>query len=145
VGISTFGNYSSQVMEDSNSTASNVARAILAVVDFSSTSDTRKSAVQFLDSVKSGDVRVLAKTSFHLVKKEWSSEIRLHAFKMLQHLVRLRWDELSPPECRGLVNLSIELMSEVANASENWPLKSQSAALVAEVRVLIGPSFFHLL
>jgi len=51
VGISTFGNYSSQVMEDSNSTASNVARAILAVVDFSSTSDTRKSAVQFLDSV----------------------------------------------------------------------------------------------
>jgi len=34
--------------------------------------------------VKSGDVRVLANTSFHLVKKEWSSEIRLHAFKMLQ-------------------------------------------------------------
>lgn len=34
--------------------------------------------------IKSGDVRVLANTSFHLVKKEWSSEIRLHAFKMLQ-------------------------------------------------------------
>lgn len=33
---------------------------------------------------KSGDIRVLASTSFHLVRKEWSSEIRLHGFKMLQ-------------------------------------------------------------
>lgn len=53
MGISTFGKVSSQVMEDSSSTASNVARAILAVVDYSSTSDTRKSAVEFLDSVNS--------------------------------------------------------------------------------------------
>lgn len=35
-------------------------------------------------------------------------------------------------------------MSEVANACESWPLKSQSAALVAEVGVQIGLSF-HLL
>ncbi|CAL9219649.1 unnamed protein product [Arabidopsis halleri] len=130
-------------MEDSSSTASNVARAILAVVDYSSTSDTRKSAVEFLDSIKSGDVRVLANTSFHLVKKEWSSEIRLHAFKMLQHLVRLRWDELSPSECRDLVNVSVELMSEVANACENWPLKSQSAALVAEIVRREGPDVWQ--
>lgn len=34
--------------------------------------------------IKAGDVRVLANTSFILVKKDWSSEIRLHAFKMLQ-------------------------------------------------------------
>lgn len=34
--------------------------------------------------IKTGDVRVLANTAFLLVKKDWSSEIRLHAFKMLQ-------------------------------------------------------------
>lgn len=38
-------------MDDISSTASNVARAILAVLDYSSTSDTRKSAVEFLESV----------------------------------------------------------------------------------------------
>lgn len=38
-------------MEDSSSTASNVARAIVAVLDYNSTSETRKSAVQFLESV----------------------------------------------------------------------------------------------
>ncbi|VVA96522.1 unnamed protein product [Arabis nemorensis] len=133
-------------MEDSSnssSTASNVARAILAVLDYSSTSDTRKSAVEFLESIKSGDVRVLANTSFLLVKKEWSSEIRLHAFKMLQHLVRLRWDELSPTECRELVNVSVGLMSEVANACENWSLKSQSAALVAEIVRREGPNLWQ--
>lgn len=39
--------------------------------------------------VKAGDVRVLANTSFLLVKKDWSSEIRLHAFKMLQVCVHI--------------------------------------------------------
>lgn len=34
--------------------------------------------------VKTGDIRFLASTSFLLVKKNWSTEIRLHAFKMLQ-------------------------------------------------------------
>lgn len=34
--------------------------------------------------IKAGDVHILANTSFLLVKRDWSSEIRLHAFKMLQ-------------------------------------------------------------
>lgn len=34
--------------------------------------------------IKAGDTRVLASTSFLLVKRDWSPEIRLHAFKMLQ-------------------------------------------------------------
>lgn len=37
--------------------------------------------------VKSGDIRDLANISLTLVKKECSSEIRLHAFKMLQVLL----------------------------------------------------------
>lgn len=41
------------------------------------------STVQYMQ-IKTGDVRVLANVSFLLVKKDWSSEIRLHAFKMLQ-------------------------------------------------------------
>ena len=39
--------------------------------------------------IKNGDIRVLANTSFLLVKKNWSSEIRLHAFKMLQVQVHM--------------------------------------------------------
>ncbi|KAJ0237044.1 Protein HASTY 1 [Hirschfeldia incana] len=130
-------------MDVSSSTASNVARAILAVLDYNSTPDTRKSALEFLESIKSGDVRVLANASLLLVKKEWSSEIRLHAFKMLQNLVRLRWEELSPQECNDLVKVSIELMAEVANACESWPLKSQSACLVAEIVKRYGPDHWQ--
>ncbi|XP_050225235.1 protein HASTY 1 [Mercurialis annua] len=121
-------------MEDSNSnTTNNVARAIVAALDWSSTSDSRRAAVSFLESIKMGDVRVLANTSFNLVKKDWSSEIRLHAFKMLQHLVRLRWEELSPIERRNFANVAVDLMSEIANSCEEWHLKSQTAALVAEI------------
>jgi hypothetical protein len=37
----------------------------------------------------SGDIRTLPTTLFLLVKKNWSSEIRLHAFKMLQVQVHM--------------------------------------------------------
>ncbi|XP_054802202.1 protein HASTY 1 isoform X2 [Prosopis cineraria] len=121
-------------MEDTNTvSANNVARAIATALDWNSTPDSRKAAVSFLESIKAGDLRILANTSFLLVKKDWSSEIRLHAFKMLQHLVRLRWDELSPSERKNFANLSVDLMSEIADPCEEWPLKSQTAALVAEI------------
>lgn len=51
----------------------------------------------------------------------------------LQHLVRLRWEELSPSERSNFANVAVDLMSEIANPCEEWALKSQTAALVAEV------------
>ncbi|KAI7734620.1 hypothetical protein M8C21_018964 [Ambrosia artemisiifolia] len=114
-------------------TASEVARAIVAALGWNSSSDDRKAALSYLESVKAGDVRVLASTSFLLVKKDWPSEVRLHAFKLLQHLVRLRWDELSSEERREFAKVSIDLMNEIANSFEEWALKSQTAALVAEI------------
>ncbi|GAB4835901.1 hypothetical protein Ancab_000820 [Ancistrocladus abbreviatus] len=116
-------------MEESANIANNVARAITAVIDWSSPPDARKAAVSFLESVKSGDVRTLASTSFILVKKEWSSEIRLHAFKLLQHLVRLRWEELGLVEQRNFANLAVDLMSEVADPCEEWALKIRREGL----------------
>ena len=50
-----------------------------------------------------------------------------------QHLVRLRWEELSSTEHRDFANVAVELMSNMANPCEEWALKSQTAALVAEV------------
>ncbi|KAH9688447.1 protein HASTY 1 [Citrus sinensis] len=120
-------------MEDTNNPASNVARAIAAALDWNSAPEARKAAVSYLESVKTGDIRFLASTSFLLVKKNWSSEIRLHAFKMLQHLVRLRWDELNPTERGDFANVAVDLMSEIADPCEEWALKSQTAALVAEI------------
>ncbi|XP_052193214.1 protein HASTY 1 isoform X2 [Diospyros lotus] len=131
-------------MEESGiAVANNVAKAILAALDWSSSPDARKAAVSYLESIKAGDVRILANTSFILVKKDWSSEIRLHAFKMLQQLVRLRWDELSPAERRNFTNVAIELMSEIANACDEWALKSQMSALVAEMVRKEGPNLWQ--
>ncbi|KAL6544066.1 histone deacetylase [Orobanche gracilis] len=103
--------------------------------------------------IKAGDTHVLARTSFLLVKRDWSSEIRLHAFKMLQvtripyeyseHLVRLRWDQLNPMERRDFANLAVDLMSEIAIPCEEWALKSQTAALVAEIVRREGPSLWQ--
>ncbi|XP_058738613.1 protein HASTY 1-like [Vicia villosa] len=112
----------------------NVAQAISTALNWSSTPHARQAALSFLDSLKaSGDIRTLANTLFLLVKKNWSSEIRLHAFKMLQHLVRLRWEELSPEEHKNFAKLSVDLMYEITDPCEDWALKSQTAALVAEI------------
>ncbi|KAM7277793.1 hypothetical protein ACFE04_004927 [Oxalis oulophora] len=139
-------------MENTNNNiASNVAQAIATALDWTSSPDARRVAVSYLEAIKGGDVRTLATTSFLLVKNDCPSEIRLQAFKMLQvmysaaaaaaaaamqqhsHLVRLRWDELSPDERRNFANVAVDLMSEMANPSEQWALKSQTAALVAEI------------
>ncbi|KAL4186249.1 hypothetical protein AMTRI_Chr09g13250 [Amborella trichopoda] len=119
-------------MEEAND-ASNVARAVFAALDLNSNDETRRAAVSYLESMKAGDVRNLASTSFNLVRKEWVSEIRLHGFKMLQHLVRLRWEELTTDERRNFASLTVNLISEMASPQEQWALKSQTAALIAEV------------
>ncbi len=48
-------------------------------------------------------------------------------------MVRLRWEELTSTERRNFANVAVDLMSEIANPCEEWALKSQTAALVAEV------------
>ncbi|OVA15069.1 Exportin-1/Importin-beta-like [Macleaya cordata] len=118
---------------EENSTASSVARAIVAALDWRSSPEARNAAFSYLESIKAGDIHALANTSFILVRKDWSSEIRLHAFKLLQHLVRLRWEELSSMERRNFANAAIDLIPEIANPSEEWALKSQMAALIAEM------------
>uniref|UniRef100_A0ACD5VMX1 Uncharacterized protein n=1 Tax=Avena sativa TaxID=4498 RepID=A0ACD5VMX1_AVESA len=50
-----------------------------------------------------------------------------------EHLVRLKWEELSVAERNEFANLTINLLSEVIDPHEEWALKSQTAALVAEV------------
>lgn len=47
--------------------------------------------------------------------------------------MRLRWDELNPTERRNFANVAVDLMSAIADPCEEWALKSQAAALVAEV------------
>ncbi|KAK3164357.1 hypothetical protein QOZ80_1AG0016540 [Eleusine coracana subsp. coracana] len=118
---------------DPAAAAAAAAAAISAAMDWRSSPDARAAAFAYLESVKSGDVRALASTSFLLVRKDQTSEIRLHGFKMLQHLVRLRWDELSATERNEFANLTISLISDVVGPNEVWALKSQTAALVAEV------------
>ncbi|KGN60841.1 protein HASTY 1 [Cucumis sativus] len=114
-------------------TANNVAQAIAVSLDWSSSPDARKAALSYLESIRTGDVRILASTSLLLVTNKWSSEIRLHAYKTLQHLVRFRWEELNSMEKRKFANVCIDLMAEITSPCEEWALKSQSAALVAEI------------
>ncbi|KAG6487021.1 protein HASTY 1-like [Zingiber officinale] len=130
-------------MDDCSSTAATVAQAIAAALDWNSPPDSRKAAVAYLESVKSGNVRTLASTSLLLVRSDWTSEIRLHGFKMLQHLVRYRWDEFNITERREFANLTISIISEVVNHQEEWALKSQTAALVAEVVRREGVALWH--
>lgn len=54
---------------------------------------------------------------------------------MLQHLVRFRWDEFSVAERSEFANLTINLIFEMVSPREEWALKSQTAALVAEVYI----------
>ncbi|XP_019701762.1 protein HASTY 1 isoform X2 [Elaeis guineensis] len=62
---------------------------------------------------------------------------------MLQHLVRFRWDEFSIAERSEFANLTINLIFEMVSPREEWALKSQTAALVAEVVRREGVALWH--
>ncbi|XP_020582448.1 protein HASTY 1 isoform X2 [Phalaenopsis equestris] len=130
-------------MDDGKATASNVAGAIAVSLDSASSSDARRAAVAYLDSVKGGDIRVFANTSLLLIHKDYSSEIRLHGFKMLQHLVRFRWHEFSIQERSEFARVAFNLIMEMANPLEEWALKSQATSLVAEVVRREGAVFWQ--
>jgi hypothetical protein len=60
----------------------------------------------------------------------------------IQHLVRLRWEELNPEEHKNFAKLSIDLMYEIADPCEDWALKSQVAALVTDIHFYLHCLFF---
>jgi len=51
----------------------------------------------------------------------------------VQHLIRMRWDELNPEEQHQMAIMAGNMLQESARPSEPWGLKSQAAALMAEV------------
>ncbi|KAI5071083.1 hypothetical protein GOP47_0013334 [Adiantum capillus-veneris] len=84
--------------------------------------------------LKTGDVHILGATASALVKEgSLSSEVRHYGLKLLQHLVRMRWEELTVATKAQLADLVLGLVPEIATAHDEWFLKSQTAALVAEV------------
>ncbi|KAH7300327.1 hypothetical protein KP509_24G056400 [Ceratopteris richardii] len=139
------------------------ARAVHAALDYNSSPEARLAASNFLESIdeycpakwksqkqfsnmchtrvlkeihllKSGDVHILGATASALVKEgSLSSEIRHYGLKLLQHLVRMRWEELTLVTKAQLADLVLELVLEIASSQGEWFLKSQTAALVAEV------------
>lgn len=65
------------------------------------------------------------------------SIVYLFVFYNLQHLVRLSWDEFTSEEKINFANAAISLISEMVDPREEWALKSQTTALVAEVFFLL--------
>lgn len=56
--------------------------------------------------------------------------------------MRLRWEELSVAERNEFANLTVNLIPEVVSPREEWALKSQTAALVAEVPYVVILMYF---
>ena len=50
-------------------------------------------------------------------------------------MVRFRWDELGIKDRTEFANATVNMILEMASPSEEWVLKSQTAALVAEVEL----------
>nr|VDD53334.1 unnamed protein product [Brassica oleracea] len=126
--------------DETKTLASTVARQILLLVSHSSDSTVdadacKEAALTHLESIKTGNVGVLSQVSFLLVAKDWPLQVRIYASKLLQHLVKLRWDELSSSEQMDISSASFELMSELAAANpfEECEMKSETITLVAEI------------
>lgn len=54
-------------------------------------------------------------------------------YLIVQHMVRVRWEELIAEERSQMTVMAYDLLHECARANDPWVLKSQTAALMAEV------------
>ncbi|CAH8386137.1 unnamed protein product [Eruca vesicaria subsp. sativa] len=125
----------SHIESETKTLATTVSRQILLVSDSTVVDDAcKETALTYLESIKTGNVGVLSEVSLLLVAKEWPLQVRIYASKMLQYLVKQRWDELSSSEHMKIGDASFELMSEVAaNPCEEFEMKSETITLVAEI------------
>ena len=57
-------------------------------------------------------------------------------FVFTQHMVRMRWDNLTSEGRQQMTAMAGNLMQESANPSEQWTLKNRVAGLMAEVSYL---------
>ena len=48
-------------------------------------------------------------------------------------MIRMRWEDLTVDERRQMASMACDLLQESARPNEPWVLKSQVAALMAEV------------
>lgn len=53
-------------------------------------------------------------------------------------MVRMRWENLNADERRQMAAMAAKLLEESAKPNEPWVLKSQVAALMAEVSYLLN-------
>ena len=58
-------------------------------------------------------------------------------YVLSQYLVRIRWDELAIQARAQIAESVLGMLPEIAASQDEWFLKSQTAALVAEVWILI--------
>lgn len=118
-------------------------QAVLAALNWNSSPEARQQALAYLESLKAGEVHVLATVAFALVTPDQSSEVRLVGLKLLQHMVRMRWENLNADERRQMAAMAAKLLEESAKPNEPWVLKSQVAALMAEIARREGPSLWN--
>ncbi|KAG0582809.1 hypothetical protein KC19_3G087700 [Ceratodon purpureus] len=114
-------------------------QAVLAALDWQSSPDARQQALAYIESLKSGDVHNLATVGFGLVKPELPLEVRLIGLKLLQHMIRMRWENLSTEGRQQMTAMAGNLLQESANPNEKWTLKNRVAGLMAEVARREGP------
>eukprot|EP00249_Psilotum_nudum_P026036 c3137_g1_i1 orf=269-556(+) len=85
------------------------ARAVMQALDFQSSSESRQAAISYLESLKTGETTLLGTIGMSLIQqRSMSSEVRHYGFKMLQHLVRLRWEELNPEHRVQLAGMMVD-------------------------------------
>lgn len=56
-----------------------------------------------------------------------------YVFFPAQHMIRMRWENLNADERQQMAVLAGKLLQDSAKPNEPWVLKSQVAALMAEV------------
>uniref|UniRef100_A0A0D9XSF8 Exportin-5 C-terminal domain-containing protein n=1 Tax=Leersia perrieri TaxID=77586 RepID=A0A0D9XSF8_9ORYZ len=89
-----------------------------------------------------GYVDALVRASLHLIRKDFPHDVRGHGVRLIQHLVRFRWEELSITNWSKFVDV-VSFLGVELRVPDDLVWKNATAHLVAEVVWSHGISLLH--
>ncbi|KAF6261995.1 armadillo-type protein [Scenedesmus sp. NREL 46B-D3] len=95
-------------------------------------------------ALKHGEIHSTVYAAAVLTGNEYSLEVQMSAYTLLQILVCNRWAELSADEHQKITQLAYQHMKDVGHLGQQaaWPLKSKAAMLLAAVARQQGPDAY---
>eukprot|EP00892_Ulva_mutabilis_P010672 jgi/Ulvmu1/7978/UM004_0211.1 len=100
--------------------------------------DARKQAIAVVEQAKAGSPDICVQAFFHLFQSSGDTGAQLNGLTLLRHVLRNRWEALSPEQQRELEQYITSVVLRPETSKQASPIRMQLAYAISDVAVQLG-------